>query len=72
MGTTREQALKGRDTNLAKDPNYYSVIGAKGGETVTENTHKRGVGSLTPEQRRLNSQRALKIRWDKYRASKAR
>lgn len=52
MSTTREQALKTRDTNLATNPNYYADIGAKGGETITENTHKRGFGSMSIERRR--------------------
>ena len=31
MSGTREGGLKARDKNLSKDPDFYAVIGAKGG-----------------------------------------
>lgn len=68
MPTTREQALKTRDTNLNKDPDYYRKNGKRGGETITENTHKRGFGSMTPERRREIAQKGAATRLANWKA----
>ena len=51
MAGNREAGLKTAAKLKAKNPNFFSEIGADGGSTITENTHRKGFGSLTKEQR---------------------
>lgn len=51
MAGNREAGLKTAAKLKANNPNFFAEIGAEGGNTITENTHRRGFGSLTKEQR---------------------
>lgn len=46
MAGTREGGLKARDRNLAKDPNFYSKIGTKGGR----NGHTGGFAATVNQE----------------------
>ena len=52
MAGTKESAKVAAETNKKKNPNYYADIGSEGGRTITNNTHRRGFGSMTIERRR--------------------
>lgn len=53
MSNTKDGGHKVAQTNYEKyGVDYYSVIGAEGGSKITENTKKRGFGSMSPERRR--------------------
>lgn len=51
-----------RKRGLAQAPRAVRQrVGRQGGTTQTENTKRRGFGSLTPEQRRENSRKGGKL-----------
>lgn len=49
MAATREGGLKAAKKNLAKNPNFYKEIGAKGGSAKTDKP--KGFAAMTPEKR---------------------
>lgn len=57
MAGTKDGALRARDTNLAKDPNFYREIGMIGGRACVET---KGFGSNPELAREAGRKGALK------------
>ena len=51
MPGNRSGGLKARDKNLAKDPEWYSKIGALGGKKGGIDGVIKGFAAMTPEKR---------------------
>lgn len=51
--------LSAKEKNLAKDPDFYKKIGAKGGSAPY--TGKRGFAAIPPELRREYGQKGGKV-----------
>lgn len=62
MAGTSSGAKKARDANLAKDPNYYSKMGSKGGSTITK--EPKGFAA-NPELAREAGEKGKRTRYKK-------
>lgn len=52
MAGTKQGALRAREKNLAKNPNFYRDIGSKGGlRTHASGARPKGFAAMTPEKR---------------------
>jgi hypothetical protein len=60
MGGTLEGGRKARETNLAKNPDFYTMLGTAGGKGGTGHTFAHG--KVNPK---LASSKGLKSRWGK-------
>ena len=61
MAGTREGGLKARARNLARDPNWYKKIGAKGGAAGKGPDYTGGFASVTVGEDGLTGKQRAKI-----------